>query len=100
MQVVGGVTFVKLNAVAADHEQSVPVNQNALRTAPAEAGGNHFGTIEHAVAIFVAESPQGCAIADKQSALAIKTKRVTAAGQIAFGGAINPEAHGHFELIV
>ena len=68
----GTIPFKHLNPVTADRVKPVVINQQPLRPAPAQAGGDHLERIEHAVTVLVAEPAHCIPIAHEQSSLAVE----------------------------
>jgi len=94
------ITFEELDAVSADREKPISVNEQALRPTPAEPRCDDFKSVENAVVIAIGQPPNSIAIADEQASLAVKGHRVTAAREFRAGSAVNVESRGQLEAFV
>jgi hypothetical protein len=96
----GTVTFEELDAVSAYRKKPIAVNEQALRSTPAQARGDDFEAVENAVVIAIDQSPDGIAIAHEQASVAVERHRVTAPCEFRTGGAVNVESQWQLEAFI
>src|SRR5947208_10191248 len=75
------------------------MDEQPLRTAPAEAGGDDLKRIEDTVSVLVDESSHRIAVADQQSSFAVEGQRVTAAGEFRTGRLVNMKIRWQIEPV-
>src|SRR5437879_2829916 len=75
----GTISFEEWDAISAYGEKPIAVDEQALRSTPAQTRGDDFEAVKNSVVVTIGQPPDSIAIADEQASLAVEGHRVTAA---------------------
>jgi hypothetical protein len=97
---VGLVTVEDLNAIATHRKKPVPINEQALRTAPAQACRYDLERIKDSILVFVYQSPNSVPVADEQASLSVEAESIAPARYFRGCRSVNMKSASNFELII